>query len=160
MANDKKTEINHWTSFSVHGSGPGPSLGFWGQNFMMSSNFGSVRSDRAGPRVSGPGWFDQNDPLTRDSGELRQIWPQIRNLRKMLGHIGLVWVVIWHWLTSDFFVTVIIYLRYNHRSNVSWIQLAQRLIIVGVCCSSLRKPIFFDMWKKRCTMRSKWTEPA
>ena len=24
----KKTEFNHWTSFSAHGGGPGPSLGF------------------------------------------------------------------------------------------------------------------------------------
>ena len=24
----KKTKINHWTPFSAHGSGPGPSLGF------------------------------------------------------------------------------------------------------------------------------------
>ena len=51
-----------------------------------------VRFGRTGPvpRVSGPVRFDQNDPLTRDSGELRQIRRHIRNLRKKLGHIGLV----------------------------------------------------------------------
>ena len=38
----------------------------------------------------GPVRFDQNVPLTRDSGELRQIRLQIRNLRKKLGHIELV----------------------------------------------------------------------
>ena len=59
---------------------------------MVSPNFGSARFGRTGPvpRVSGPVRFDQNDPLTRDSGELRQIRLQIRNLRKKLGHIGLV----------------------------------------------------------------------
>ena len=52
----------------------------------------SVRSGRTGPVpwVTGPGRFNQNGHLARDSGELRQIWPQIRNLRKKLGHIGLV----------------------------------------------------------------------
>ena len=51
-----------------------------------------VRFGRNGPvhGVSGPVRFDQNDPLTRDSGELRQIWLHIRNLRKKLDHIGLV----------------------------------------------------------------------
>ena len=52
----------------------------------------SVRFGRTGPvlRVSGPVRFDQNDPLTRDSGELGQIRLHIRNLRKKFGHIGLV----------------------------------------------------------------------
>ena len=51
-----------------------------------------VRFGRNGPvhGVSGPVRFDQNVPLTRDSGELRQIWLHIRDLRKNLDHIGLV----------------------------------------------------------------------
>ena len=45
----KKNEFNHCTFFSAHGSGPGPTLGFQAQSFMVSQNLGSVRSNRAGP---------------------------------------------------------------------------------------------------------------
>ena len=44
----KTNEFNHWGSFSTQGSGPDPSLGFQGQYFLANSDFGSVRSDRAG----------------------------------------------------------------------------------------------------------------
>ena len=46
-----------------------------------------ARFGRTGPvpGVSGPDHFDINDLLTRDSGEL----PQIQNLHKKFGHIGL-----------------------------------------------------------------------
>ena len=45
----KTNEFNRWTFFATHGGGPGPSLGFQGQNLMVNPNFGLVWSDRAGP---------------------------------------------------------------------------------------------------------------
>ena len=48
----KKNEFNHWVSFSPKGSGMGTSLGFRGQNFVPSSDIGSVRSDRHGVPTS------------------------------------------------------------------------------------------------------------
>ena len=53
----KKNEFNHWTFFSAYtyGSGRDPSLGFKGQNFVVSSNLGSVRLSRPGFRTAGGG---------------------------------------------------------------------------------------------------------
>ena len=45
----KTNEFNRCTFFSARGSGPGPTFGFQGQNWMSNLNFGSVWSDRAGP---------------------------------------------------------------------------------------------------------------
>ena len=81
---------NHWTFFSAHGSGPGISFGFQGPNLMANSSFGSVWSDRACPASYRTGSLCQNGHLTRDSGQLREVCPQIRYLCKTLGPIGLV----------------------------------------------------------------------
>ena len=49
-----------------------------------------ARFGRTGlPRVSGPDNFGINDLLTRDSCELSEIRPQIQNMHKRLGHMGL-----------------------------------------------------------------------
>ena len=74
--------------FLAHGSGPGPSLGFQGQNLTANPSFGSVWSDRAGPASYRTGSMRQNGDLTRHSGQLRKICPQIRYLRKKLGYIA------------------------------------------------------------------------
>ena len=50
----KKNEFNHWVVFSPKGSGMGTSLGFRGQNFVPSSDIGSVRSGRHGFPTSDP----------------------------------------------------------------------------------------------------------
>ena len=49
-----KNEFNLWVTFSPQGSGVGTSLGLWGQNFVSSSDIGSVRSARPGLPTPSP----------------------------------------------------------------------------------------------------------